>query len=296
MKRICNNVNLFNKYFILRTSVVFAIVSGVLLFIDKKCFGIDSTKKSIWALISIFIIVTLWAVLKVCFYKENIVFKTNQGKVSLRYGDLLKIAFPTSSIFKKSDKKIVVVSVNTSFDTIVDEDIAVVKNPLVSTKTIHGRWIKRMNEYGISEEELNQAIHDNLEKQGIVPIKRLNREDKERGNLDCYEKVTIAVYRHNDTFFYLLALSEFDEKNNAQNTKAELMETIEKLIRYYDNNGQGYDIFIPLLGTGKSRTDISSEEALQIITSYFKIHKDKVQSDVNVIVYKKQRDSVSLDV
>ena len=296
MKRICNNLNLFKKYFIQRTSIVFAIVSGVLLFIDKESFGIDSTQESIFSMILIFALVTLWTVLKVCFYKENIIFKTNQGKVSLRYADLLKIAFTSSGIFKKPDKKIVVVSVNTSFDTIVDEDIADVKHPLVSTKTIHGKWIRKMNEYGIREEELNQAIHDNLEKQGIEPIKSLKREDKERGNLDCYEKGTIAVYRHNDTFFYLLALSEFDEKNNAHNTKAELMETIEKLIKYYDNNGQGYDIFIPLLGTGKSRTDISSEEALQIITSYFRIHKDKVQSDVNIIIYNRHRDSVSLDV
>lgn len=296
MKRICNNLNLLKKYFIQRTSIVFAIVSGVLLFIDKKSFGIDSTKESIFAIILIFAFVILWTVLKVCFYKENIIFKTNQGKVSLRYADLLKIAFTSSSIFKKPDKKIVVVSVNTSFDTIVDEDIADVKHPLVSAKTIHGKWIRKMNEYGISEEELNQAIHDNLEKQGIAPIKSLKREYKERGNLDCYEKGTIAVYRHNDTFFYLLALSEFDEKNNAQNTKVELMETIEKLIKYYDNNGQGYDIFIPLLGIGKSRTDISSEEALQIITSYFRIHKDKVQSDVNVIIYNRHRDSVSLDI
>lgn len=296
MKRICSNFNLFKKYFVQRTSIVFAVVSGALLFIDKECFGIDSIQKSIWALIIIFTIVTLWTILKVCFYKENVVFKTNQGKLSLRYADLWKIAFPVFSFFKKADKKIIVVGVNTSFDTIVDEDIAAVKNPLVSPKTIHGQWIKKMNECGVSAEELNRAIHENLEKQGIVPIKRLNRANKERGNLDCYEKGTIAVYRYDNIFFYLLALSEFDEKNNARNTKEELIKTIEKLIQYYDSNGQGYDIYVPLLGTGKSRTDISSEEALLIISSYFRIHKDKVQSDVNVIVYNKQRDSVSLDI
>ena len=296
MKRIGKNINLFKKYFLQRTSIVFAIVSGMLLFIDKKSIGIDSVHKSIWALIIIFAIVTLWTILKVCFYRENILFKTNQGKLSLRYGDLWKIAFSVPRFFEKSEKKIVVVSFNTAFDTIVDEDIADVKNPLVSPKTMHGQWINKMKECGITAEKLSEEIQKNLEKQGIVPIKRLNRADKERGNLECYEKGTIAVYKHNNTFFYLLALSEIDEKNNAHNTKTELMNTIEKLIQYYDSNGQGYDIYIPLLGTGKSRTNINLEESLQIISSYFRIHKDMVQSDVNIIVYTKQRDEISLDV
>lgn len=296
MRRICNNLNLLKKYFFQRTSTIFAVVSGVLLFIEKDFFGINSIQKAIWTYLAIFLIIILWSILKVCFYKENTIFKNNQGKLSLKYDDLWKIAFSTSGFFKKDDKKIVVVSVNTSFDTIVDEDIATVNKPLVSPKTMHGQWIQKMQEYGISAEELNQCIQENLKKQGITPVKKLDCTMKERGNLECYEKGTIAVYKHNNTFFYLLALSEFDEKNNAQNTKNELIETIEKLIKYYDSNGQGYDMYIPLLGTGRSRTDISPEEALQIMVSYFKIHKEKVQGDVNIIVYDKQRDTIALDI
>jgi len=38
------------------------------------------------------------------------------------------------------------------------------------------------------------------------------------------------------------------------------------------------------------------DEALQIMVSYFKIYKAKVKGKVKIIVYKKQRKSISLDV
>ena len=206
------------------------------------------------------------------------------------------IAFPKHNYFKDKAKIIVVVSVNTTFDTIVDEDLMNIKKPLVSVNTMHGQWIKEMQKRKVDIEEIDRTIQENLRLQDIRPIKKLERSQKERGKLECFEKGTVAVYEYNDTVFYLLALSEFDENNKAQNTKKELIKTIERLIEYYDNHGQGYELYIPLLGTGRSRTDISPEEALQIIVSTFKIYKSAVQGNVNIIVYKKQRDKVSLDI
>lgn len=55
------------------------------------------------------------------------IWENASGKVSVRYDDIMKIAFPKK--YKKN--KIVVIPVNTCFDTQVDEDIARCDKPLV---------------------------------------------------------------------------------------------------------------------------------------------------------------------
>jgi len=296
MSRIYDNLNLFINYLLKGISALFALASAVLLLVEKESLGIDSNCKAAVVYIIIIGLALLWAISRVFFYKENKVYGDGLGELILRYDDIWKIAFPKQHFWTKDEKKIVVVSVNTSFDTIVDEDISKVKKPLVSTTTLHGQWIKQMQEHGISIEEMNRTIHESLTLQGIEPSKTVDRMKKDRGNLECFEKGTIAVYKYGNVFFYLLALSEFDEENRAQNTRNELIKTVEKLIEFYDANGQGYDLYVPLLGTGRSRTDISLDEALQIMVSYFKIYKAKVKGKVKIIVYKKQRKSISLDV
>lgn len=296
MNRISLNLKLLKQYFLKAISVLFTVLSAILLLMSKEDIGITSKWISFITFGICFLIAFVYAVLRVCFYKSKEVFDNGQGKLILKYNDLWKIAFPKKSFFRKKSKKIVVVSVNTTFDTIVDEDLSKVPKPLVSENTMHGQWLKKMKEQGVDITAIDESIKNNLKQQGINPSRKLDRLQKERGNLDCFKKGTIAVYEHNNTIFYLIALSEFDENNNAQNTKDELVNTTEQLIEYYDKYGQGYDLYIPLLGTGMSRTNISLEESLQIMVSYFKIYKAKIHGNVNIIIYKKQRNKVSLDI
>ncbi len=114
--------------------------------------------------------------------------------------------------------------------------------------------------------------------------------------MDCYEKGTIAVYEFGDTIFYLLALSEFDENNNAQNSKNELIKSIKSLLVFYDERGQGYNLYIPLIGNGLSRTGIDKKEALETLSMMLSLLRKKLQGDVTIIVYKGDRDKVSIDV
>ena len=75
-------------------------------------------------------------------------------KVLAFYGDIFKIT-------SKQEKKIVVIPVNDTFETIVDDDL-VQDKPLVSLTTIHGQWIKYMNSKGIDSKTLSTMISDNL--------------------------------------------------------------------------------------------------------------------------------------
>lgn len=295
MNRIKHNFNLLKSYFVKSLSILFAILSAILLLIEKEDIGIDSRYKAVLVFIIALLIALVYAVIMVCVYKKIEIFNNGSGKLFLKYDDIWKIAFHNRKT-KKVSKKIVVVSVNTTFDVIVDEDLSDGRKPLVSVNTLHGQWIKKMQGDGLDLGEINGGIQENLTRRGVSPLKILEKTHKTRGNLKDFEKGTIAVYEHNDIIFYLLALSQFDENNNAQNSKDELIKTIEQLIQFYYTNGQGYKLYIPLLGTGMSRTDISAEEALQTMVSCFKIFKSKILGDVNIIVYPKQRGNVSLDI
>lgn len=288
IKKLQVNAKLFLEYFKKAMGFVFGIASAILLFLDKGDLKINSYGSEIIAMLILIFIALVYAFIKVLYCKKMDYIK---GKLVLRYGDLLKTAFSA-----KEEKKIVVIGVNTTFDTIVDEDLATVNKPLVSPTTIHGKWINCMEERNVAISEIDAKINDNLKIQRINPVKMLSRDIKNRGKLKSYSKGTIVQYEYGNTIFYLVALSEFDENNNAQNEKEELVYTIIKLINYYDKKGNGFDIYIPLLGTGQSRTGITKKDSLKIITSLFGLYEEKLQGCVNVIIYSKDRGEISLKV
>ena len=285
LKKIQINGKLFLEYFKIACGVVFGIASAFFLFFDISDLKIKSCSSKILTMTILILLAIFYAVVKVMSYKKIVVIK---GKLVLRYGDLWKTAFNTK------EKKKIVVGVNTTFDTIVDENLSMINKPLVSPTTIHGRWLKCMKDRNVAISDIDAKISNSLKLQGIRPMKVLSRNVKARGKLECYSKGTIAQYEYGNTVFYLLALSEFDENNNAQNTKEELVETITKLINYYDKKGNGFDIYIPLLGTGQSRTGITRKDALEIMASLFELYEEKIQGCVNIVVYSEDRDKVSL--
>ncbi len=295
MKQIAKNLNIFKQSTKKAIGFLFTTLSCMLLFITKEELGIDSICKSMFIIIGFFIISILYGIIKTFTYKEKVLFEQNNSKLTVRYGDLLKIAFSNNPL-KNKKKKIVVISVNTAFDTIVDETTSNIDKPLVSPNSIHGQWIKMMNHHNITCEKIHEKIKGNLKIQKLMPKETLETTQKTRGNLDIYPKGTIAVLENKNTIFYLLALADFDENNKANNTKTELKTTIEALIDYYDKKGQGYDMYLPLLGTGLSRTDISPEEALDIIVSEFKLNKKKIQGNINIVIYNGSRDKISIDI
>ena len=130
---------------------------------------------------------------------------------------------------------------------------------------------------------------------GINPIKTLSNTEKSRGKIKCYENGTIVVLEgQNGITYFLMALSEFDENNKAQSSKESIVECLKKLLDFYDGNGQGFEIFITLMGTGLSRSGMSHEEALQTIKSVFQLYSDSIHGEFNIIIYHKDKGKVSI--
>lgn len=289
MKRLCINKKYVIRSFTSALSVEFTVISAVLLFFSlKDDLGItlDSFCKKCLALLIPILLAGLFAVIRTCTFRKNKIVDETQLSIILRYGDLWKFGFPRFS--KK--RRIVVVNVNTAFDTIVDPPE--VHNPLVSANTVHGQWIEQMKKRGVSPNELDIEIEKSLDEQEIAPTAILN---KDRGNNRIYPRGTIAIYQYKNTTFYLLALSEFDTRNNAQNTQEELRKTILKLIQFIGNYSQGCDVYIPVMGAGNSRTGIDDQTALELLASNLKLSRSSLRGKINVIVYEGNRDKVTIE-
>lgn len=289
---LLKNVKSIGKTALAFSSASFSVLSIILSFITWEEMGVTNifVKMLIFVLIIIMALIgsTLWISV---FKRKRLLWTTGDGRVTVCYSDIMKLSFPK----KKTVKKIVVIPVNTCFDTIVDENISLYDKPLVSPTTVHGLWIKNMVKHGFNINDIDIAIDKSISLRGINPVKELSRQEKKRGKLKCYENGTIAIVEgKNNVEFFLLALSEFDENNKAQSSKDEVIKSLRSLLEFYDVNGQGYQMYITLMGTGRSRAGLTHHDSLQTITSLFSLYSEKIHGDINIVIYKKDRDKVSI--
>ena len=203
--------------------------------------------------------------------KESAIWNKGNGYINVIKGNLL-----TYAIGRRSRKeRIVVIPVNTSFDTHITTKSEKEPNPLVSKNTIHGELLYRLSIKGVSEDELDLRIRDDLMANGLL-----------KGNKKKIKTPigTIASLDEGGATLYLLAISDFDEKNNAQSTKRNIQIAIEKMIDYYDRKGQGNDLYMPLMGTGLSRAGLSHQESLDLIIKTLCNNTKKISGGINIVV------------
>ena len=81
------------------------------------------------------------------------------------------------------------------------------------------RWLANILQF-VSKEDLDKRIESYLSKVGIEPIGECNCPG---GKSKLYAIGDTVIIQQGDTIFYLLAISNFDEKNKAHSS-AELIE------------------------------------------------------------------------
>lgn len=108
---------------------------------------------------------------------------------------------------------------------------------------------------------------------------------------------TVAMIRDNkNSTFLLLAISDFDKDNVAHLSVNDFELSIKSLVDFYDKHGQGYGMEIPLMGTNLSRAGLSHNDSLRVITSLFQLYGDKIHGEIDVVIYKGDKDKVTLDI
>lgn len=199
------------------------------------------------------------------------VWSNGKNSIFLLNGDLMALSFNAK---EKNKEKIVVIP----FDKDYHLNITRINSsyPEVSIETLHGQWIKRMQDEGLTTEDIKKEI-DN----GVI-------------NRDSIGSIS-KVY-HNNVLFYLVGLSIFDENNKAHSSRDAIKICVANILEEYDKTGQGAPIYIPLLGTGRSRIGLSYVESIKAIKEECLKHKENIQGTVNIIVYTKNLEEIGDDI
>ena len=180
--------------------------------------------------------------------------------------------------------------------TRVDENSTIVRNPCVSPESIHGKFIKKFYSDDRNVKSLETEINDYiLLKNYQVDNEQMQKYSHSQKNRYEIGTVVEISSKENENISYLfLALSEFDQENHVVSQKEYLVKSLISLLKFYDKNCQGGDLYIPLMGTGFSRQDFSEEDALRVIRATIEQNLEYVWGNVHIVVYEKSRDFVSI--
>ena len=233
----------------------------------ENCLRLDSYKDDF----ELYVSITLVEVLKYNNLKNIRKIKiSEQGNsvINIYVGDILDNGF-IKSIEKYSS---IVIPVENSFDTKISKSND--KLPHISDKTLHGKWINKMLLSGTTEKELKETIHNSLQSFGYAIKHNLK-----------YPIGAIASVEYKSITFYLLAISELNDRNVASASIEDINNAITSLLDFYNIYGQGYPIYIPLIGTGMSRIPLTHSESLQMIKNILKTKLNDIQGEINIVIY-----------
>lgn len=217
----------------------------------------------------------------------KVLWQSGTGSFAAEVGDLLGKGFGRP----KKQKNIVVIPVNTGFDTEVTWQYEGSTAPLVSATSIHGQWLCRMFKSAESPEIIKARIAKDLDERGIH---RAHGHSHDETACIDYELGTIAMIENDKAVFFLLAISSFDSKNNAQSTPELIAASLDRLFEHYDEYGQGLDMYMPLLGTGMSRANLSHSGSFALIREAVERNKGRLHGKVTLMVHPNDKDKLDV--
>lgn len=212
------------------------------------------------------------------FLKQTITLHICEGSVllTIKFGDLFK------------RKGIKVISVNSFFDSLVNESV-------VKSSSLHGRMLTCF--FAGRSPEFDSCISHSLAEQGIKPIATHNRRDT-LGKCEEYQLGTSAIAKTNQgETFLCVALSKTNPQTNQ--TSASLIsvyQSVRGALALARSSGNGDPVYFPLLGDGLSRTGLSPVFLLHLmIQSIIEECKvEKVTNDVCIVLDPSKRESIHL--
>lgn len=271
-------------------AVLFGMLSIFLTFISWDDIGIKDVCTKIIILLAFVGSVALLSIVIMFFTRTETIWERGQAKLCVKYGNILSIGKRKSRFRRSAKNKLIVIPVNSHFDTIVEDSL--VPNPLVAPKTIHGMWLKLYEkEKNMTPEQIQTVIFDFLDKKGI----KAYVEEREKGSNRKYPIGTCAIIEGiNNVNYVLWAISDFNQTNVAHATKESLITSLVSLLDFINTQSQGDECYIPLVGTGQSRANLSHKESLHTILSTIDLYREKMVGVINIVIYNGDKSKVSI--
>jgi len=213
--------------------------------------------------------------------EEKILYKRGTSKVAVIHADIFNYGFGN----RRKPKNIVVIPVNTWFSTHVTRKMENMDLQLVSENTLHGQWLIRWEQSNGDIENLNHRINKSLKNE------KISANDGVSGQSE-YPIGSIAIVEDDKAVYYLTAISSFDEYNRAHSTENVVRTAVYNILNLYDKNGQGNKLFIPLMGSGRSRAGLTMQESYECILEELLKNEELLQGEIFIVVNPEYSDDV----
>lgn len=185
----------------------------------------------------LWVIWTRRPVTRICYKLPN-----KDAKIEVRVADIFNVAGD------------LVISTNTTFDT----DTA---SGLISPKSIQGKFTELY--YDGNVQNLDQDIQNALTSYTPETIASPAGKDQK------YKIGTVAKIRAKNRIFYLLAMADINTHGTAQSNAIYIKTALKELWDFLSTRGELGEVVLPLLGTGRGRTNITREETIKMIVTSF---------------------------
>lgn len=272
MKNVKHIISSIPKIFIDSIKAAFSILGGVAIFLNFTKFSLDFVGElpvQIWSVIlAYFILVGGTMFVKYISTRNEVTLNIRGMKIIVKEGDIL-----TSKGWK-------LIPFNEYFDTQVDDVI-------IAHSSLNGKYIDSL---GVDDVE---ALKLAIVADGASPLHKYHSSD---GAKTKYELGTIKVFKE----IMMLALTHFNEQNEAHTNRAEYEDTLRKMWKEIRRTHQGKSINIPLIGGGLTQlddmTEKPNEQLLKCILCTFRtssvIFDENAQ--ITIILTKKTLETVNL--
>ena len=245
---------------------MWAILEPIFSIANLKTTGYNCPYLIGYGLLSILIgIVVVYPKRKVQFNLSN----TNT-KVEIEFGDL----------FKAVGHK--VISASEYFDSKIGKP--------VSPRSLQGIFIEKI--LGGHSNILDAAVDTQLAGKHIASVQRVD------GKLLKYEIGTTITVEHNQSIYFLFALTNTDNDCNANSTPSLMLKALDGLWNKVRIEGNGIDINLPLIGNGLSRIGLPPSQLLQLtLISLLKSAKERdLSSTIRIILTQDIFDKIDLEI
>lgn len=225
-----------------------------------------------WPYLIAYILTSIVVGIIVVYPKRKVQFDLNNTntKVEIGFGDL----------FATAGHK--VISVSEFFDSKIGKP--------VSPKSLHGVFITRI--LGGHTSIFDDAVNSQLSGLHIDNVQRTD------GKTLKFEIGTTISIIHNQSTYFLFALSNSDNDCNANCTPSQMLKALEGLWNKVRIEGNGIDINLPLIGNGLSRIGLPPSQLLQLtLISLLKAAKERdLCSTIRIVLTPDLFDKIDLEI
>jgi hypothetical protein len=252
--------------------LAFTILGGIGIVVGFTSFSLNCIGK-LPAQIGVVTLVYVVLVIGTIYIKRKLT--KNQVTLNIRG---MKVIVKQGDIFSANGWKLI--PFNEYFDTQVDDII-------VAHNSLNGKYID-----SLSDDE-KEALKLAIATDNRSPLQRYESTD---GAKTRYELGTIKVFQD----VMMLALTHFNEQNEAHTNRAEYENTLRKMWKEINRTYQGKPINIPLIGGGLTRlddmTDKPNEQLLRCILCTLRTSNVTFDENVqiSIILTKKALETINL--